>query len=66
MEMEEAIDKILDSLVYVRVIGRGGNNHIGFELTVKMLHESSVDDTLSRTELKDFLLQAIAQGESDA
>jgi len=57
MDMEEAIDTLLDSFVYVREIGRGGDNHIGIELTVKSCHKTP-DDLESRKSIKQFLLDS--------
>ena len=59
--MEEAIDKLLSSFAYVRVIGRGGDNHMGLELTVKTI-EKPIDDTESRKVIKAFLMQAVEEG----
>lgn len=52
---EKDIDQFLANFDYVRVIGRGENNHIGIELTVKCLNKR-VDDSNGREMLKDFLL----------
>jgi hypothetical protein len=58
-EKKYTIDEILNAFVYVRMLGRGGDNHLGMELTHKMLHPPTVDDTYSRKEIKQFLLHAL-------
>ena len=58
MITEETIDALLDNFDYVRVIGRGGSNHIGIELTVSC-PDKKVDDTESREAIKTFLWAAL-------
>ena len=57
--MRQAIDGLLSSFAYVREIGRGGDNHIGIELTVSLGDQLKPDDKAHREDIKQFIMQAI-------
>ncbi len=56
---EKEIDKLLDAFDYVRVIGQGGMNHIGIELTVSFGDNPKPYDVDNRLAVKLFLLTAL-------
>ena len=54
--VEQALDKLLDAFAYVREIGRGGDNHIGIELTVSVGDTEIKEGWDHRKDVKQFLL----------
>ena len=62
--MKVDLDKLIDAFGYVRVLGTGGNNHMGLELTVKC-QDSPPSDEASRALVKQFIINALKNKEQE-